>query len=198
MNLFALSAFAFAILYMAVSPVSAHGYVSDPPSRQAFCRDVPVPGCGDVKYEPQSSEAPKGSFLCNGDGSRFPQLNDESLWGNYFTTVQPDNGLVTFTWTLTVAHATSTWEYFVLTAGNTQVASFNDGGAMPPTTVVHDVPLVGFAGRQTILARWNIADTINAFYSCVDLDIDPVRKANNTCIADTDLYRSDQQNVLVA
>jgi chitin-binding protein len=29
----------------------------------------------------------------------------------------------------------------------------------------------GFSGRQTVLARWNIADTVNAFYSCVDLNI---------------------------
>jgi len=28
-----------------------------------------------------------------------------------------------------------------------------------------------FTGRQTILARWNIADTANAFYSCVDVNI---------------------------
>jgi predicted carbohydrate-binding protein with CBM5 and CBM33 domain len=29
----------------------------------------------------------------------------------------------------------------------------------------------GFTGRQTVLARWNIADTVNAFYSCVDVNI---------------------------
>ena len=29
----------------------------------------------------------------------------------------------------------------------------------------------GFSGRQTLLARWNIADTAMAFYSCVDLQI---------------------------
>ena len=65
------SPLALATLHMAVAPASAHGYVSHPPSRQALCRDVPVPGCGDVKYEPQSVEAFQGSFKCNGDGARF-------------------------------------------------------------------------------------------------------------------------------
>ena len=29
----------------------------------------------------------------------------------------------------------------------------------------------GFSGRQTVLARWNVSDTINAFYACVDVNI---------------------------
>ncbi|KAF7336454.1 Lytic polysaccharide monooxygenase [Mycena sanguinolenta] len=169
-NVFALSSLVLATLHMA-APASAHGYVSQPPSRQALCRDVPVPGCGDVRWEPQSVEAPKGSFECNGNGARFPQLNDNALWKDYFTTVRPD-GPLHFTWTLTAPHRTSTWEYFVLTDGDPiQITEFDDHGAIPPTTVTHPVDLRGYSGRQTILARWNIADTINAFYACVDLDI---------------------------
>ncbi|KAJ7609826.1 hypothetical protein FB45DRAFT_1066418 [Roridomyces roridus] len=38
-------------------------------------------------------------------------------------------------------------------------------------SVTHTVPLKGYTGQQTILARWNIADTPNAFYSCLDLNI---------------------------
>ncbi|KAF8200428.1 immunoglobulin E-set [Mycena galopus ATCC 62051] len=170
-NIFALSSLVLATLHMAVAPVSAHGFVSQPPSRQALCRDVPVPGCGDVKYEPQSVEALKGSFACNGDGARFPQLNDESLWVDYVTQVYPGDAPLTFTWTLTAPHATATWEYFVLTADNTLLTTFNDHGATPSTTVVHQVPLRDYTGRQTILARWNIDNTPMAFYACVDLDI---------------------------
>jgi len=170
-NIFALSSLALATLHMAVAPVSAHGYVSRPPSRQALCRDGLVPGCGNVQWEPQSVEAPKGSFACNGDGPRFPELNDERLWENHVTQVFPGDAPLTFTWTLTAPHRTTTWEYFVLTDGNTKLTSFDDGGAVPPYTVVHEVPLRDYTGRQTILARWNIADTPMAFYSCVDLDI---------------------------
>ncbi|KAJ6493252.1 hypothetical protein C8R45DRAFT_1095759 [Mycena sanguinolenta] len=53
------------------------------------------------------------------------------------------------------------------------LASFDDGGAVPQPTVKHQVSLRDYTGRQTILARWNIADTVHAFYVCVDLYISP-------------------------
>ncbi|KAJ7132428.1 chitin binding protein [Mycena epipterygia] len=172
-NIFALSSLVPAALHMAVAPAPRHGYVSHPPSRQILCRDVPVPGCGDVKYEPQSVEAPKGSFKRNGGDVRFHELNEERLWVDYFTLVHPARGApLNFTWTLTAPHATATCqEYFILSKHNTELASFDYHGAKPPHTVIHHVPLHGYTGRQTILARWNIADTAAAFYACVDLDI---------------------------
>jgi predicted carbohydrate-binding protein with CBM5 and CBM33 domain len=153
-----------ASLFVAVAPASAHGYISSPPSRQANCASGAVANCGDIIYEPQSVEAPKGSTLCNGGGSRFAVLNDNSrAWpaASVGTTV-------TFNWVITARHSTSTWEYFI---GGTLLASFNDGGAQPGATKSHTVGMGGFRGRQTLLARWNIADTVNAFYSCVDLNI---------------------------
>ncbi|KAJ6493241.1 immunoglobulin E-set [Mycena sanguinolenta] len=173
LNIFALSSLALATLHMAVAPASAHGYVSHPPSRQALCRDVPVPGCGDVKYEPQSVEAFQGSFKCNGDGARFHELNEEHLWVNYANKVHPGGAPLSFTWTLTMPHRTATWEYFVLTDHNAKIASFDDHGATPADTVTHQVSLGDYTGRQTILARWNTADPPHAFYACVDLDISP-------------------------
>src|SRR5690348_11110919 len=151
-----------ASLLVAVSPASAHGYVSSPPSRQANCASGAVPNCGDIIWEPQSVEAPKGSMQCNGGGSRFAELNDESKpWpaANVGTNV-------TFNWVLTARHRTSTWEYFV---GSTRVAVVNDNGATPGATVSHNVSLAGYSGRIKVLARWNVYDTANAFYSCVDL-----------------------------
>ncbi|KAJ6493236.1 immunoglobulin E-set [Mycena sanguinolenta] len=173
LNICALTSLALATLHMAVAPASAHGYVSEPPSRQALCRNVPVPDCGKVRDEPQSVEAKKDSFKCNGGGDKFHELNDESLWVNYANKVHPGGAPLRFTWTLTKAHKTSTWEYFVLTDHNKPLASFNDHGAMPETPMVHHVSLGDYTGRQTILTRWNIADTPNAYYACVDLDIIP-------------------------
>ena len=153
-----------ASLFVAVGPASAHGYISSPPSRQANCASGAVANCGDIIYEPQSVEAPKGSMQCNGGGSRFAVLNDNSKnWP-----VAGVGRTVTFNWVLTARHSTSTWEYFI---GNTLLASFNDGGAQPGATKSHTVSMGSFSGRQTVLARWNIADTINAFYSCVDVNI---------------------------
>jgi chitin-binding protein len=151
-------------LFVAVSPASAHGYISSPPSRQANCASGAVANCGDIIYEPQSVEAPKGSTQCNGGGSRFAVLNDNSRAWPAATV----GTTVTFNWVLTARHSTSTWEYFI---GGTLLASFNDGGAQPGATKSHTVGMGSFRGRQTLLARWNIADTVNAFYSCVDLNI---------------------------
>jgi chitin-binding protein len=153
-----------ASLLVAVAPASAHGYISSPPSRQANCASGAVANCGDIIYEPQSVEAPKGSKLCNGGGSRFAVLNDNSKAWPYAGVGKT----VTFNWILTARHSTATWEYFI---GNTLLASFNDGGAQPGATKQHTVSMGSFTGRQTVLARWNIADTTNAFYSCVDVNI---------------------------
>src|SRR5690606_16672680 len=35
----------------------------------------------------------------------------------------------------------------------------------------HKVDLSKFPGRRTVLAIWNIGDTPNAFYNCIDLNI---------------------------
>jgi predicted carbohydrate-binding protein with CBM5 and CBM33 domain len=153
-----------ASLFVAVGPASAHGYISNPPSRQANCASGKVANCGDIVWEPQSVEAPKGSKLCNGGGSRFAVLNDAGK-GWPATSV---GRTVTFNWVFTARHATATWEYFI---GNTLLASFNDGGAQPGATKSHTVSMGSFTGRQTVLARWNVADTANAFYSCVDVTI---------------------------
>ncbi|WP_238013025.1 lytic polysaccharide monooxygenase [Dactylosporangium sp. AC04546] len=153
-----------ASLLVTASPAGAHGYISSPPSRQAMCAQGRVANCGDIIYEPQSVEAPKGSMQCNGGGSRFTVLNDESK--GWPATSVGNN--VTFNWVLTARHSTSTWEYFV---GSTRIAVFDDGGRQPGATVSHNVSLGGRTGRIKVLARWNIADTINAFYSCVDLQV---------------------------
>ncbi|MFC0528787.1 lytic polysaccharide monooxygenase [Phytohabitans kaempferiae] len=153
-----------ASLFVAITPAQAHGYISSPASRQAMCAQGRVANCGDIIYEPQSVEAPKGSMQCNGGGSRFAVLNDNSR--NWPTTSVGQN--VTFNWVLTARHATSTWEYFV---GGTRIAVFDDGGRQPAATVSHNVSLGGRSGRLTVLARWNVADTAMAFYACVDLQV---------------------------
>ncbi|MEV4133391.1 lytic polysaccharide monooxygenase [Dactylosporangium sp. NPDC049742] len=146
------------------SPASAHGYVSSPPSRQALCAQKKVADCGPIQYEPQSVEGPKGQKNCNAGKPEFAVLNDNSR--NWPATQVGTS--VTFNWVLTARHSTSTWDYFI---GNTRIAQFDDGGKQPNATVSHQVSLAGYSGRQTVLAVWNIADTVNAFYNCVDLQI---------------------------
>ncbi|MBI0300845.1 lytic polysaccharide monooxygenase [Streptomyces sp. PRKS01-29] len=150
-------------LSLPASEASAHGYISTPPSRQAQCAAGTV-ACGDIKYEPQSVEGPKGLTSCSAGNSRFAELDDDNKgWA-----VTPVPSKASFTWKLTARHATNTWQYFV---GGQKVAEINDGGAQPGETVTHQVDFGGLKGKQKVLAVWNIADTSNAFYACIDVNI---------------------------
>jgi predicted carbohydrate-binding protein with CBM5 and CBM33 domain len=155
-----------AVLTMLVTalPALAHGYVSTPPSRQALCAAGTVADCGQIQFEPQSVEGPKGLRSCSAGLPQFAVLDDESRnWPATSVGTRVD-----FSWVLTARHATSTWQYFV---GDRLVASFDDGGRQPNATVTHSVDLSGFSGRQKVLAVWNIADTANAFYNCIDVNV---------------------------
>ncbi|MEU6843401.1 lytic polysaccharide monooxygenase auxiliary activity family 9 protein [Streptomyces sp. NPDC046716] len=150
-------------LTLPTGTASAHGYINSPPSRQAQCAAGTV-SCGDITYEPQSVEGPKGLTSCSGGNSRFAELDDDSkAW-----VATPVQSNATFEWKLTAQHATSTWQYFV---GGQEIAEFNDNGAKPGATVTHQVDFGSLTGHQKVLAVWNIADTTNAFYSCIDVNV---------------------------
>ncbi|MEV6601428.1 lytic polysaccharide monooxygenase [Actinoplanes sp. NPDC051346] len=146
------------------SPALAHGYVSTPPSRQALCATGAVKDCGQIQFEPQSVEGPKGLRSCDGGVAQFSVLADESRnWP-----AKAVGNTVSFTWVMTARHRTSNWEYFV---GGKKVATVDGGNQQPDAVVTHNVDLSAFRGRQTVLAVWNIGDTANAFYNCVDLNV---------------------------
>lgn len=139
----------------------AHGYVSSPASRQAQCARGTVKDCGAIQYEPQSVEGPKGLRSCNANLSQFAVLNND----NKGWKVASVGRTVTFNWTFTARHRTRDYEYFV---DGRKVATFSGNNQIPPATVSHNVNL-GSAGRHKVLAIWNIGDTSNAFYSCIDV-----------------------------
>ncbi|WP_286014137.1 MULTISPECIES: lytic polysaccharide monooxygenase [Nocardia] len=145
------------------APASAHGYISSPASRQAQCAQNQLP-CGPIKYEPQSVEGPKGQRNCSAGDARWKDLDDDSKpWK-----VHQVGSSMNFTWTFTARHATSNWEYWV---GGKRVTVVDGGGRQPGQTATHTVNLSGLSGRQKLIGIWNIADTPNAFYSCVDIQI---------------------------
>ncbi|ANZ42026.1 chitin-binding protein [Lentzea guizhouensis] len=139
----------------------AHGYVSSPASRQAQCASGTV-ACGNIKYEPQSVEGPKGLQSCHANLSQFAELNNDSKGWRVHQTGRS----VTFNWTFTARHRTRDYDYFV---DGRKVATFSGNNQQPPATVQHTVN-VGSAGRHKILAVWNIGDTAMAFYSCIDIN----------------------------
>ena len=79
-TLVAVAAAPLIVFALPASPASAHGYVSAPPSRQAQCAAGTV-SCGDIKYEPQSVEGPKGLRTCNANVARFAELTTTAKVG---------------------------------------------------------------------------------------------------------------------
>jgi len=172
-------------------PAGSHGWISTPPSRAALCAAGTVTNCGDVQWEPQSVEGPKGfpslgpadGTLCAGGNSRFAQL-DDPRGGAWPTTKVTAGRKLTFTWKFTARHATTRFRYFLtkpgysatgkLTRSNLNLTPFLTvpyGGAQPPSTLSHTATLpTGLTGHQVVLAVWDIADTGNAFYQCIDLN----------------------------
>lgn len=149
---------------LATTSASSHGYTDSPISRQKLCANGTVTGCGNIQWEPQSVEGPKGLTSCSGGNAAFAELNND----NKGWRVTPVSRTTSFNWRLTARHATSTWQYY---AGGRKIAEFNDGGARPGETVTHQVNFGTLTGKQKVLAVWNIADTANAFYACVDVNV---------------------------
>lgn len=163
----------------------AHGYINN--SRAALAQKGENQNVGPVQYEPQSVEGP-GNYPSEGPadgqiagGGKFHQLDEQTA--NKWTKVPMKGGKNTFTWTLTAPHRTSEWKYYItkkgwnpndplersdfeligLIAGNNEV---------PLSTVTHtiDVP-TDRKGYYVILGVWEIADTTNAFYQVVDVQL---------------------------
>ena len=154
------------VLITPVGSASAHGYVSSPASRSAQCArgDISVDLCGQAKYEPQSAEGVKGKKNCSGDNGAFAPLDNDSLPWKVTNTGQT----LSLTWTFTARHSTRDYEYFI---GNTRVGYVAGNNQQPNNPTTHTINLGGFSGRQKLFAIWNIGDTVNAFYSCIDLNI---------------------------
>ncbi|MGW2488580.1 lytic polysaccharide monooxygenase auxiliary activity family 9 protein [Streptomyces sp. NPDC001606] len=186
----AVTAGAFAL---STGGASGHGYTDLPISRQKLCANGTVTGCGDIQWEPQSVEGPKGfpaagpadGQLCNGGQSRFAELSSPTTpSGAPWPTTRVTGGQsYTFRWQFTAMHATTDFTYYVTKPGWNQnhPLSRSDlnltpfltvpyNGQRPPATLTHSGTLpTGLTGHHVILAVWTIADTGNAFYACSDV-----------------------------
>lgn len=192
LRLVATSAAAAGLAVLTASPSHAHGYTTAPTSRAEFCAQGAVGDCGEIQYEPQSVEAPKGfpaagpsdGHICAGDHADFAQLDDPRGGTGWPVNHVTGGQSYTFRWHLTAQHRTTKWEYFVtsdsydpaepLTRDMLEPQPFltiDGGDAVPPADVSQTGTVPGGkSGRQLILAVWTIADTGNAFYQCSDVD----------------------------
>lgn len=183
---------------------SAHGYIRMPESRAYLCsfndylKEPKIPlnnDCGlGPEYEPQSIETQKGfpesgppdGLIASGGGiERFSPLDVQTptRWHK----IDMKTGLNTFTWYLTMAHATDNWRSFITKNGWDQSAPLtrsafeltpfcqrDDHGAMPLIEVdinfICDVP-ADHEGYHVILATWDVDNTQNAFYQVIDVNL---------------------------
>ncbi|MEU3355613.1 lytic polysaccharide monooxygenase auxiliary activity family 9 protein [Streptomyces sp. NPDC037389] len=178
------------ISLVSTGSANSHGYTDAPTSRQVFCAQGAVSDCGEIQWEPQSVEGPKGfpshgpsdGTLCAGGNSRFAELDDPRGGEWPATKVSAGQGY-SFRWKLTARHATTDFRYYItndhydpnrpLTRSDLDPQPFLTvpyGGRIPDATVTHQGTLpAGKSGKQLILAVWTVADTGNAFYACSDV-----------------------------
>ncbi|MFJ4837670.1 lytic polysaccharide monooxygenase [Streptomyces sp. NPDC088746] len=174
----------------ATSSASSHGYTDSPISRQKLCANGTVTGCGNIQWEPQSVEGPKGfpaagpadGKICAGGNSGFAQL-DDPRGGNWPATQVTAGQGYSFRWQFTARHSTSDFRYYItkngwdstkpLTRAALESQPFMTvpyGNQQPPATLTHQGTMpTQKSGKHIILAVWNVADTGNAFYACSDV-----------------------------
>ncbi|MFK4086564.1 lytic polysaccharide monooxygenase [Kribbella sp. NPDC020789] len=165
-----------------------HGWTDAPTSRAKFCQTGAATNCGQIQWEPQSVEGPKGfpnggpadGKICSAGLGQFAQLDEVRNWPvNYLTS----GATYTFRWHLTAAHSTTDFKYFITKNGWNQNVPLTRSAleltpfltvpfsGRPPTDVAHSGRLPsGKTGRHMIVGVWTIADTANAFYQCSDVN----------------------------
>ncbi|MDR0921574.1 MAG: lytic polysaccharide monooxygenase [Lactobacillales bacterium] len=181
--------------------VSAHGYVETPAARGYQGKlDLGILGWttafnkyGNVITNPQSLEAPKG-FPRNGpaDGriasanGGFGQIGDYVLddqTSNRWKKTEITTGQNTFTWKYTAPHKTSKWHYYMTKTnwnpnapltrdGLELIGTVNHDGSSATNNLSHTLTIPeNRAGYHVILAVWDVADTSNAFYNVIDVNV---------------------------
>ncbi|WP_025274916.1 lytic polysaccharide monooxygenase [Haloglycomyces albus] len=187
----AVGAGAVAASFAIASPALGHGWVTDDvgdlTSRSGFCAEGVATDCGSIEYEPQSVEGPKG-FPEAGpeDGSicgvgAYPELDDPR--GGNWPKNEVSAGSVDIGWNFTANHSTTKWEYYItqdnwdptepITRAQLESEPFavvDWDGSQPPKQYIDTVDLPAKDGHHVILAVWEIDDTANSFYNCIDVD----------------------------
>lgn len=189
-----------ALFFLQVDSTNAHGYIKSPESRsykaslakQTLGYTTAFEKYGSVINAPQSVEGLKGfpvggpvdGRIASGNGGSGQidfVLDNQSAtrWDKITLT----GGLQTFTWNYTAPHATSKWHYYITKPSwnPNQPLSRNDFELL--STVPHDgsaasnnlshvvnIP-TDREGYHIILGVWDIADTGNAFYQVIDVNL---------------------------
>ncbi|MFC7449888.1 lytic polysaccharide monooxygenase [Rhodococcus daqingensis] len=176
------------VMFASGAPANAHGYIDSGTivARQAATQNA---NRGPVQYEPQSLEAPKGfpaagpadGKLASAGGLFGGNLDEQSPTRWYKNAVKA--GPNRFTWKYTAPHNTSQWRYYLTKSGWDQnaplrrstfelIATVEHDGSAASTNPTHTVTIpADRKGYHVMYAVWDVADTANAFYNTIDLDV---------------------------
>lgn len=179
----------------------AHGYVEQPASRgyqgklesSILGWEKSMEKYGAVISNPQGLEAPKGFPMAGpadgkiasaeGGGGQIGDLILDNQSSTRWIKQDMKGGVNTFKWTFTANHKTTKWHYYITKKGWDQNAPLTRAEFEPIGTVEHDgsmssnnpihkinVP-TDRSGYYVILAVWDVADTSNAFYNVIDVNL---------------------------
>lgn len=178
---------------------SAHGYVSNPPSRAYQGNmDKGIIGWntafqtyGSAIDNPQSLEGKKGFPIAGPEDGKIASVNEvlgddklDTQDSNQWKKQNLKTGINTFTWTYTASHPTSKWHYYMTKTGWDQnkplnrdelelIGTVDYDGSTASTNPSHQVTIPSDrSGYHVILAVWDVSDTANAFYNVIDANIE--------------------------
>ncbi|MGL6163902.1 MAG: lytic polysaccharide monooxygenase, partial [Aeromonas veronii] len=165
----------------------AHGYISQPESRNYLCKTGGNSQCGGVQWEPQSVEGPSGfpqsgpqdGQIASAGSPRWSELNIQT--SDRWTKREVQPGPFAISWTFTANHVTRNWRYYLtkqdwnpnqpITRASFDLTPFCviDGNMVqPPKQVTHNCILPERTGYKVILGVWEVGDTSNSFYNIID------------------------------
>lgn len=174
----------------------AHGYVESPPSRgyqglldeQALGWESAYNLYGDVITNPQGLENKKGfpesgpadGHIASAEiGDRVLDNQTADRWKKTTLNTGPNS----FTWHYTAAHSTTKWHYYMtkqgwdpnkpLTRDSLQlIGEITHDGTSASNNLTHTLNIPeDRSGYHVILAVWDVADTPNAFYNVIDVNV---------------------------
>jgi predicted carbohydrate-binding protein with CBM5 and CBM33 domain len=188
-----------AMLVPSLIHLSAHGYVLSPASRgyqgsldkASLGYSVAFGKYGSVINEPGSLEAPKGFPALGPADGKIASANG-SIGGDTTLDLQTadrwkktniSTGVNAFIWKYSAYHATAKWHYYMTKQGwdpnkplSRQdlelIGTIAHNGTPPQDNVSHQITVpANRTGYHIILAVWDVADTVNAFYNVIDVNV---------------------------
>lgn len=188
-------------LLIKTDTVSAHGYVQSPPARgyqgqldsQSLGWTAAFNIYGNVISNPQSLEAPKGfpesgpadGRIASANGG-LGQIGDfvlDNQTSSRWKKTSISTGSNIFTWKYTAPHKTTKWHYYMTKTGWDQnaplkrselefIGTINHDGSPATNNLSHTINIpTDRSGYHIVLAVWDVADTSNAFYNVIDVNV---------------------------